>query len=154
MSGSARRACNRTPAEKLEHTYQQKSENDRSNVANATPKNARVLAPVEGMENVTSSVATGKTLGHIHLQQGIRRPKNKLLDKKKSFDGQSSTKTRSGPKEEKSENYVDFVFVSNQIFVSCRLPSVDWCSLEKNRFFLRSFVHRSRSIAASKICLR
>ena len=56
---------------------------------------------------------------------------------------------------EKSEKQVDSLFVSNQIFVSWRLLSIDWCSLgEESIFLMHSSVNWSRSFATSKICLR
>ena len=36
---------------------------------------------------------------------------------------------------EKSGKLVSSLFVSNQIFVSCRLPSIDWCGLGEESIF-------------------
>ena len=54
----------------------------------------------------------------------------------KSFDGQEAAqKGDRGPKRREVRKIGNSLFVSNQILVSWRLPSIDWCSLGEEWFF-------------------
>ena len=57
----------------------------------------------------------------------------------KSFDGQEAAqKGDRGPKRREVRKLAE-LFASNQIFISCRLPSIDRCSLGEESFFFAFF---------------
>ena len=58
-------------------------------------------------------------------------------EKNKVSKGKKQSKKAIGVQRgEKAESQVDSLFFSNQIFVSWRLPSIDWCCFAEGSFFL------------------